>query len=533
MCSYGKYNGKGWDDATKYTDLINDDLAASYLTSIVLENQSARIEELQIKSHCGIYALPYYTAIYRGSCAIQSDDTLSAGDASDIYTAWYLSNKTDKFICHDELWEYELNYRDFVYSQYLDIDEESLNYMLKLINENGFYKDDPQIIDNVAHFIQNAAKYNLEYDTNLDNERNIAVAFLDTYKEGVCRHYASAATLLFRALGIPARYTVGAVAETEAGQWTNVTADKAHAWVEVYIDGVGWVFVEVTGSLPSGNLSGGDGGNGGGGGNGGNGGGNLPELDYKVTLKPVTVRKQLDGTPLYAENVLSGFEKYEKLGYWYNVVVSGERTEAGMSKSTIESINIYDASGNPADDMFEITLEPGVIHVYKDIIYCSSPSMDMEYNGKSPELYVDCKTPLEEGFKIEFTSTASSNVGTHLNTFKAELYDSQNNKVTDEYWIQKEYGKVTILIRSLTIKAGDAQMVYDGSPLTCEEYVIESGELAEGHQIVMVTMSGSQTELGRSENLISYVLILDEEQKDVTSNYSLILKPGILRVTSK
>ena len=73
--------------------------------------------------------------------------------------------------------------------------------------------------------------------------------------------------------------------------------------------------------------------------------------------------------------------------------------------------------------------------------------------------------------------------------------------------------------------------MYDGTPLTCSEYVIESGELAEGHTISLITMSGSQTEIGRSENIITYVLIVDQEQKDVTSNYSLDFKPGTLKVT--
>ena len=39
----------------------------------------------------------------------------------------------------------------------------------------------------------------------MDDEADVVVAFLTKYKEGICQHYASAATLLFRELGIPAR----------------------------------------------------------------------------------------------------------------------------------------------------------------------------------------------------------------------------------------------------------------------------------------------------------------------------------------
>ena len=67
---------------------------------------------------------------------------------------------------------------------------------------------------------------------------------LETYKEGICQHYASSATVLFRALGIPARYTIGYTTHATANEWVEVTTENAHAWVEVYIDGVGWIYSE-------------------------------------------------------------------------------------------------------------------------------------------------------------------------------------------------------------------------------------------------------------------------------------------------
>ena len=47
--------------------------------------------------------------------------------------------------------------------------------------------------------------------------------------------------------GIPARFTTGYSASGEAGVRTDVMNTKAHAWVEIYLDGIGWVAVEVTG----------------------------------------------------------------------------------------------------------------------------------------------------------------------------------------------------------------------------------------------------------------------------------------------
>ena len=57
------------------------------------------------------------------------------------------------------------------------------------------------------------------------------MSFLESYREGICQHYATAATAMYRALGIPARYVVGYMGQTEAGEWTEITLKDAHAWV--------------------------------------------------------------------------------------------------------------------------------------------------------------------------------------------------------------------------------------------------------------------------------------------------------------
>ena len=59
-------------------------------------------------------------------------------------------------------------------------------------------------------------------------------------------HFASAAALLLRLVGIPTRYVAGYVADIPASGKANVPDSNAHAWVEVYLDGYGWEPVEVT-----------------------------------------------------------------------------------------------------------------------------------------------------------------------------------------------------------------------------------------------------------------------------------------------
>ena len=59
--------------------------------------------------------------------------------------------------------------------------------------------------------------------------------------------FASAATLIFRHLGLEARYVVGFGAYSDGHSNTMVTAKNAHAWCEVYFNNVGWITVDPTG----------------------------------------------------------------------------------------------------------------------------------------------------------------------------------------------------------------------------------------------------------------------------------------------
>ena len=65
-------------------------------------------------------------------------------------------------------------------------------------------------------------------------------------KEGYCTWYATAAVLLSRSVGVPARYVQGYRGVLPAGIYTTLDSGAAHAWCECYISGYGWVTVEAT-----------------------------------------------------------------------------------------------------------------------------------------------------------------------------------------------------------------------------------------------------------------------------------------------
>lgn len=72
---------------------------------------------------------------------------------------------------------------------------------------------------------------------------NFVTDFLMTEKKGYSVHYASAAVLMYRCFGIPARYVEGYLVTPEMAENAQddgtiyVTGKEAHAWVEIYQDG--------------------------------------------------------------------------------------------------------------------------------------------------------------------------------------------------------------------------------------------------------------------------------------------------------
>ena len=74
------------------------------------------------------------------------------------------------------------------------------------------------------------------------------VHFLERSRRGYCQHYAGAMTLMLRYLGIPARVAAGFTSgdyDQDKRRFT-VSDHNAHAWVEVWFNGWGWLPFDPT-----------------------------------------------------------------------------------------------------------------------------------------------------------------------------------------------------------------------------------------------------------------------------------------------
>jgi hypothetical protein len=73
--------------------------------------------------------------------------------------------------------------------------------------------------------------------------------FLFENRKGYCAYYAGATLFMLRSLGIPSRIAVGFMTVDRSDKnkgWYWYYADQAHAWVQVYFPGYGWLDFDTT-----------------------------------------------------------------------------------------------------------------------------------------------------------------------------------------------------------------------------------------------------------------------------------------------
>lgn len=134
-----------------------------------------------------------------------------------------------------------------IYSKYTQIPEsipervKQLAYKLTRDQNNNY--DKAKAIE--SYLTQNYA-YTLK-PGKPPKKQDFVDYFLFDKKEGYCTYYATAMVVLLRSLDIPARFVEGyMLPPTSENGVYKVTSAQAHAWVEVYFEGFGWIPFEPT-----------------------------------------------------------------------------------------------------------------------------------------------------------------------------------------------------------------------------------------------------------------------------------------------
>lgn len=111
----------------------------------------------------------------------------------------------------------------------------------------GYEKDPLAIALAVKRYLEETSTYSFKNSYEGDDPTGDFLFSPD--RKGYCVHLANALTFLVRTLGVPARVSAGyavAAENLKGGSALLIKSGDAHAWGEIYLEGVGWVPIEVT-----------------------------------------------------------------------------------------------------------------------------------------------------------------------------------------------------------------------------------------------------------------------------------------------
>ena len=183
---------------------------------------------------------------------------------------------------------------------------------------------------------------------------------------------------------------------------------------------------------------------------------------------------------------------------------------------------------NPEDPNQDTGVDP-VIRVYDGTP--TNITVEVTYPADRSEYKVLYSVAGEDGnpttwYPIE-TVSDMINVGSNKVWYAVDPVGEAVNR----YFNVTNYSYVVTLPRPVTVQAASATKAYDGTALTTNGYVVVSGDLAQGDGISAVSITGSQTDVGSSTNVLNSITITNGKGETVNPNYTITLLNGKLTVT--
>ncbi len=252
-----RYNGSGWSESDYEPELTTKITSAEFFPMRVLKEYS-RFRDLDTKyivvRNTESASKPRYFPSFAAGL-LESDGIrrkywgyFPGGDwQTEVINSAPYENLTDE-MHEDELLLRQHAYKDCLYvpPSFDCADEFFSEYSGRCLTDELMY---------IRQKLSADCEYTLESGRRPVG-KDFAKWFLNENKKGSCTHFATAAVLLCRSRGIPARYCEGFIIDTaDAGADSTIEGDyitmsvpdnRAHAWAEIYIDGFGWMVFEST-----------------------------------------------------------------------------------------------------------------------------------------------------------------------------------------------------------------------------------------------------------------------------------------------
>lgn len=261
-----------------------------------------------------------------------------------------------------------------------------------------------------------------------------------------------------------------------------------------------------------------------------------------VVFEVASEVKSYDGTPLTpARYSISEGELVN--GHKPEVRYIGSQTTAGESLGSAE-VKILDENGFDVTGEYAVKVNPGLLVVEKQPIMAYLNGGEVVYSGNKVifDDYTVLSGSLASGHRLGAAAAdnaiiTAGDVLTRDNALPA-VYDSAGRNVSENYEILFGLGEAKVVPRPLAVKPVGAEKVYDGKPLTCSDYKIVSGSLAEGHYAEVsfrANDGGAASVISVGEvTAFASVTVRDIDGVDVTRNYAINQSQGAtLRVTKR
>ncbi len=281
-----RVNRENDEEMFAYTaSLLKKDYESGREVSGMKHRMSVRLVDSKLKD--SPLNVPYFSAPegefeYESSAEIRlKPESGYSADDEFFYTFYTVDEKKEDYsvFARDSLDESGMKIFDEVaqdaYENALTVPERNIEAISDFCKKYGISASDKDPAAEIAQVFEDNYEYTLRPGKIPLNEDYITY-FLAGNMKGYCQHFASAATMILRYLGIPARYAEGYLINRtqiiggeelkgekaeewlEGADFINMTVktisvpdSSRHAWVEIYKDGLGWVPVEVTTAMPA------------------------------------------------------------------------------------------------------------------------------------------------------------------------------------------------------------------------------------------------------------------------------------------
>ncbi|MDZ4743056.1 MAG: transglutaminaseTgpA domain-containing protein [Verrucomicrobiota bacterium] len=247
VVSLDKYTGKGWEISAAINDLKSD----FFLENIpLIPSDSIYTVNIYLEPDISNYLIltPGYSLIrspksFPATSNPQNESIRLKNPPTDVFSyQLYISRKPKRYK-NQKLNE---QFREIYLNVPLEEkDKRELNGILSQVFSLG-QTDPKQKTQAIQTFLKTRYAYSLELD-HVGNKDPI-LFFLKISRRGHCEYFAGSMVILLRAAGIPARLVTG----YRGGEWNasnryyTVRQSDAHAWVEAFIEGEGWVQYDPT-----------------------------------------------------------------------------------------------------------------------------------------------------------------------------------------------------------------------------------------------------------------------------------------------